>query len=67
MGRDKLSKFSSSFSAGSAALGHTCHASLEPTELEYNNAIREATQELQKSVSDINDILEEAHYLQEDG
>lgn len=45
---------------------HSCHTSVEPTEAEYNNALREATQELQKSVQEINDILEEAHFLQED-
>ena len=43
-----------------------CHTSVEPTEIEYKNALREATQELQNSVLEINDILEEAHFLQEE-
>lgn len=46
--------------------GHGCHASVEPTEVEYNNALREATQELQKSVSGINEILEETQFLLEE-
>ena len=38
----------------------------EPTELEFKNALKEATQEVQAAVLDINDILEEVQYLKEE-
>jgi len=55
--------------AGQGARGCGCGASkpqLEPTEDEFNAALKEATQELQSAVTDINSILEELQYMKED-
>jgi len=38
----------------------------EPTEEEFNGAMKEATRELQAAVTDINSILEELQYIKED-
>jgi hypothetical protein len=59
------------FAVGAAqgARGCGCGASkaqLEPTEDEFNAAVKEATQELQTVVTDINGILEELQYIKED-
>lgn len=55
--------------AAQGARGCGCGASkaqLEPTEDEFNAAVKEATQELQTVVTDINGILEELQYIKED-
>lgn len=45
----------------------SCHSTtVEPTETEFQGALREATQELQAAVSEINEILEDMQYSVEE-
>lgn len=47
---------------GGGEHGHACADAPEPTEEEFQNAVREATQGLQDATGVINGVLEEIRY-----